>query len=72
MIEIIFVWLATHLQFHVGTLDYQIQIWQFKSQNDHDLSICKNLNLESESTDNSLRNDYSLFHLSVQYTYRIA
>jgi CRISPR/Cas system CSM-associated protein Csm4 (group 5 of RAMP superfamily) len=32
-VEIIFVRLATHLRFYVGTLDCQIQIWQFKSQN---------------------------------------
>jgi hypothetical protein len=33
MTEIIFVWLATHLRFYVGTLDCQIQVCQFTSQN---------------------------------------
>jgi hypothetical protein len=45
MIEIIFVQLATHLRFYVGTLDCQIAIIYFY-----------NLNLKSESTDNSLTN----------------
>jgi hypothetical protein len=33
MIEIIFVRLATHLRFYVGTLNSQIQIGQLKRQN---------------------------------------
>jgi hypothetical protein len=33
IIEIYFGRLATHLRFYVGTLDCQIQIWQFRSQN---------------------------------------
>jgi hypothetical protein len=58
MTEVIFVRLATHLRFYVGTLDCQFKYDSSKVKiNEIVIIYFSNLNLESESTDNSLTND---------------